>query len=657
MITLTAAVPVGTTLFILAGQNFNSGTGITVTDNLATHNTYTQDVSLNNSNMHTTLFHATVTQALAVGNTVTFTFPGGTGVTKAATLFSYRGVLTAANPKDVSVTASGTSTSASATTAATSQANELVIGGVTNATTGVGNNNCAALAAAAGTAGTFQVVPVAKMVTAIGAQTCGAATANSAWTAIVATYKVDQTNPTQSVSVVPATGTNVQYWNSGSSTLFYNPSWLGGTFNITDSPADSESGIAGDTFPGLNGYNSEVLADTPLAYWRLGETSGTTATDSMGTPANGTYTGGYTQGATGALTGDSNKAVTLNGTTGYVAVGNPAKLQITTGTAEAWFKTSDASAGYHNILQKQNAYSIVVNGGMLGEYDPGSNSLLNTGVNVADGQWHLVDVTFTSGTANGTKFYLDGNLVLTTTYTQTGQTLNLQLGANGAGVEWFNGSLDEVAIYGTQLTQARIMTHYRTGATVVPAQTGFTAAGTTLTAAAWQSLTHTFTTANTTAPSAETIAAVDVAGNAATSIVNFVRDVAAPSGGLSVTLGTNPSVQFYNSGTSTYYYNPSTLGGDFTVTGPSADASGIAQDVFPGINGTSSQILAQSPVLYWRFTETSGTAVADSAAGGLNGGTVTTVAPGTATRNVASALPGDPNPAITFTRAPDRATS
>ncbi|HUJ93009.1 MAG TPA: S8 family serine peptidase, partial [Gaiellaceae bacterium] len=79
VVTLTAPVAVGSTLFVLAGQNYNSGTGITVTDNLGTPNTYTQDVSLNNSSLHTTLFHATVTHALAVGNTVTITYPNGSG--------------------------------------------------------------------------------------------------------------------------------------------------------------------------------------------------------------------------------------------------------------------------------------------------------------------------------------------------------------------------------------------------------------------------------------------------------------------------------------------------------------------------------------------------------------------------------------------------
>src|SRR6266849_10213854 len=48
------------------------------------------------------------------------------------------------------------------------------------------------------------------------------------------------------------------------------------------------------------GYAQVVLADAPVAYWRLGETTGATAVDSAGTnPA--TVFGGVTLGQAGAL--------------------------------------------------------------------------------------------------------------------------------------------------------------------------------------------------------------------------------------------------------------------------------------------------------------------------------------------------------------------
>ena len=42
-------------------------------------------------------------------------------------------------------------------------------------------------------------------------------------------------------------------------------------------------------------YATQVLADSPVSYWRLGETSGTTASDAAGSNA-GSYAGGVTLG-------------------------------------------------------------------------------------------------------------------------------------------------------------------------------------------------------------------------------------------------------------------------------------------------------------------------------------------------------------------------
>jgi hypothetical protein len=44
-------------------------------------------------------------------------------------------------------------------------------------------------------------------------------------------------------------------------------------------------------------YDEEVLADEPCVYWKLDETSGTTATDESGNSQDGTYTGSYVQDA------------------------------------------------------------------------------------------------------------------------------------------------------------------------------------------------------------------------------------------------------------------------------------------------------------------------------------------------------------------------
>src|SRR5712692_4526714 len=67
-------------------------------------------------------------------------------------------------------------------------------------------------------------------------------------------------------------------------------------------------------------YSTVVGSDTPVGYWRLDETSGTSAADSSGAHANPlTYQGGYTLATQpGAITGDADPGVTLNGSTGAI---------------------------------------------------------------------------------------------------------------------------------------------------------------------------------------------------------------------------------------------------------------------------------------------------------------------------------------------------
>lgn len=55
-------------------------------------------------------------------------------------------------------------------------------------------------------------------------------------------------------------------------------------------------------------YSAEVLADSPLIYWRLGETVGTTAADTSGNGHTGTFVNAPSLGVTGLLVGDANKA-------------------------------------------------------------------------------------------------------------------------------------------------------------------------------------------------------------------------------------------------------------------------------------------------------------------------------------------------------------
>ena len=81
---------------------------------------------------------------------------------------------------------------------------------------------------------------------------------------------------------------------------------------VTDNqgaPDDSDPLTITAQTPGGGGptYSQQVLADTPAAYWRLGEASGTTAADSSGANRTGRYLNTPTLGQPGALAGDSTR--------------------------------------------------------------------------------------------------------------------------------------------------------------------------------------------------------------------------------------------------------------------------------------------------------------------------------------------------------------
>ena len=64
-------------------------------------------------------------------------------------------------------------------------------------------------------------------------------------------------------------------------------------------------------------YSDTVLGQSPTAYWRFEETSGTNADDATANNNDGTYTGGYTL-ATTSLINDGGNAVVLDGVDGRI---------------------------------------------------------------------------------------------------------------------------------------------------------------------------------------------------------------------------------------------------------------------------------------------------------------------------------------------------
>jgi hypothetical protein len=215
-------------------------------------------------------------------------------------------------------------------------------------------------------------------------------------------------------------------------------------------------------------YRDEVLADNPVSYWRLGETSGTTAGDERG--ANGgTYTGGVTLGQPGALVNDSNPAASLDGVNDYVVIPDSSSLDMSTAVSvEAWIKRSRAGAWQVVVGKPGNGQSRFEN------YAIWFNSINQVVAYFGDGvgyvsvaaaidtNWHHVVATYDNATA---KLYVDGSIAASSSSTihLTANSLPLSLGRTNGGSSYYGGLLDEVAVYPTALSAARVHTHYEVG--------------------------------------------------------------------------------------------------------------------------------------------------------------------------------------------------
>lgn len=223
------------------------------------------------------------------------------------------------------------------------------------------------------------------------------------------------------------------------------------------------------------GYSAAVLADSPLAYWRMGEASGTTMVDSSGNSRSGTYAGGFTLGVTGGVTGDT--AVSFNGSTGRASAAlNLSALSAI--TIELWLKwttfaNNDALAAEFtaNINLNNGAFIVDPNESSTGKFQFAQHGA--TGYNGSEftrpssGAWHyfacVMDLTQPGATQ--TVPYLDGAPVA---YTKTNSAANSGTFASStlnlmcrAGASLFGaGSLDEFAIYPSALSSARIAAHY-----------------------------------------------------------------------------------------------------------------------------------------------------------------------------------------------------
>ena len=125
-----------------------------------------------------------------------------------------------------------------------------------------------------------------------------------------------------------------------------------------------------------------------VGWWKLDETSGTTAADSSGVGNHGTLNGSPPWVAAGQIHG----ALQLNGTTQYVECGNSASLNLATQVSlAAWIKPSALANGQHQVFvcKGDHSYALKHNSGNYVEF------------NVYNGAWYTARNTSIDASWNG----------------------------------------------------------------------------------------------------------------------------------------------------------------------------------------------------------------------------------------------------------------
>lgn len=226
----------------------------------------------------------------------------------------------------------------------------------------------------------------------------------------------------------------------------------------------------------ITGYAKVVMADDPVAFWRLNEPSGSlTAVDAAGT-FDGTYTPGdgvITYGVDSGIPRETDKAI---------AVTNKAQVQIPWAlelnphgpfTVELWFKPASLSTEYRDVAASDGAGPgwSGPNGWLL--YQQPDNSLawvlfsqhwagawLWGGPPVAVNSWYHAVLTY-----DGSLFrcYYNGTLTAEQAFDafipngDGWASLGFRFDGGGGG---FDGAFDDVAFYNKALTLDQVQAHY-----------------------------------------------------------------------------------------------------------------------------------------------------------------------------------------------------
>lgn len=242
---------------------------------------------------------------------------------------------------------------------------------------------------------------------------------------------------------------------------------------------------AGVRTAGAADYPTTILGDHPIAYYRLEETSGTTAVDSS---ASGLFPGNYINGVNSGLfpflgwpgIQTNSVAVSSSHFPDYVSAGYYPELnQPGPFSFEIWARPVSIPTGgnYRCPIGNSPAFGTATQSGwyVYQTPSPGSSFALVTptgDIFITYPNYSLATWYHIAGTYDGTNmsFYVNGVLVgtqLANAYVANSVNnaglCTFAMGQRGEGYGNFDGELDEAAFYTNALTLGQIQTHYQAG--------------------------------------------------------------------------------------------------------------------------------------------------------------------------------------------------
>lgn len=248
---------------------------------------------------------------------------------------------------------------------------------------------------------------------------------------------------TQGVQTVAASGTST------------NPD-----YGAVTQGAQTASAAGTVTPPEVLSYVDEVLADEPIAYWRLNETAPSGANSVVDLSGNGRHItppgSGASWGQNGALADGSGKSVRLDGTARLQGP-NGVATEMFDGpwTVEAWFMPTGTADGI--ILAASNGSSAITVMRYANQVRVVATGIAGAVSSPAIPAWNHIVVT------SAGLVYLNGVAQGGSDSGGLNTTLGFAIGgSNGTG--WlFNSRIAEVAVYGSALSAGRITAHWEAG--------------------------------------------------------------------------------------------------------------------------------------------------------------------------------------------------